>query len=69
MVITNSVDQIDVKGREILTSGTADFPIAFFEIIRTTLLVSGTVCRKSSGRSWIIRNCLKPTTLLSIFST
>ncbi|MBP3882744.1 MAG: helix-turn-helix transcriptional regulator [Lachnospiraceae bacterium] len=31
MALTNSVDQVDVNGREILTYGTADFPIAFFD--------------------------------------
>lgn len=31
MALTQSVDQVDEKGREILTYGTEDFPIAFFD--------------------------------------
>lgn len=31
MPITRSVDQVDEQGRELLTYGTADFPIAFFD--------------------------------------
>ena len=31
MALTQSVDQVDESGRELLTYGTADFPIAFFD--------------------------------------
>lgn len=31
MSITRSVDQVDEQGREVLTYGTVDFPIAFFD--------------------------------------
>lgn len=31
MALTRSVDQVDESGRELLTYGTADFPIAFFD--------------------------------------
>ena len=31
MALTQSVDQVDENGREILTYGTEDFPIAFFD--------------------------------------
>lgn len=31
MGLTNSVDKVDKDGRELLTYGTKDFPIAFFD--------------------------------------
>lgn len=39
MPITQSVDQVDEQGRELLTYGTADFPIAFFDDDMSEILV------------------------------
>ena len=32
MALTLSVDRVDETGRELLTYGTEDFPIAFFDV-------------------------------------
>ena len=39
MALTRSVDQVDENGREILTYGTEDFPIAFFDDDLTKVVV------------------------------
>ena len=39
MSLTHSVDQVDETGREILTYGTPDYPIAFFDDDLTTVAV------------------------------
>lgn len=68
MAITHSVDQVDENGREILTYGTPDFPIAFFDDelaevavpphwhdeFEIVMIQKGTVQARAAGNSFLL---------------
>lgn len=68
MALTRSVDQVDENGRELLTYGTKDFPIAFFDDdlaevavpthwhdeLEIVIITKGTVHARIAGKSVIL---------------